>query len=284
MTNESAPDYITYGRTFENYRWYKPILTILLTTILFILFNAILFAIGYFAYGESFLLQSMGTYESLNTINFATISSYLSLALALPSIYIASRIVRDRPFSSYSSSRGGWNWKMYFKCLIPAIIIFTLATIAIIISSGDVTINNQFTIVSFIACLIVVPLQCIGEEHLFRGLLMQSIGSWVKIPVVAIIIQSVIFGMMHAYNSIGVVSIIISGLLYGWIAWKTNGIESSSALHTVNNVYVVMLAGFGLQQTSSTVTPENFILDIIIQITSVMLVYYIGKRYGWFEC
>ena len=47
------------------------------------------------------------------------------MVMFAPAIYIASKIVRDRPFSSYSSSHGGWNWKLYLKCLsIPFAIYY----------------------------------------------------------------------------------------------------------------------------------------------------------------
>ncbi|MBQ6099260.1 MAG: hypothetical protein IJL02_05285, partial [Methanobrevibacter sp.] len=55
-----------------------------------------------------------GTYEGLNSA-LPIIISDLILIMFIPSLYLASKIVNDRPFSSYSSSRGGWNFKLYFK-------------------------------------------------------------------------------------------------------------------------------------------------------------------------
>lgn len=65
-----------------------------------------------------------GWYESLNTSDASVYFSYLSIAIFIPIIYIGSKIVRDRPFSSYSSSCGGWNWKLYLKCLSIAFGIY----------------------------------------------------------------------------------------------------------------------------------------------------------------
>ena len=44
---------------------------------------------------------------------------------------------------------------------------------------------NTVTLTFFVICLILIPLQCIAEEYLLRGFLMQTIGSWFKIPVLA---------------------------------------------------------------------------------------------------
>ncbi len=35
------PDYVTFPRTFENYKWQKPLITIVLVAILYIVFETI---------------------------------------------------------------------------------------------------------------------------------------------------------------------------------------------------------------------------------------------------
>jgi len=47
-----------------------------------------------------------GGYEIMNA-EIGEIYSHLGVAILLPSLYLATKIVKDRPFSSYSSSRGG---------------------------------------------------------------------------------------------------------------------------------------------------------------------------------
>ena len=66
--------------------------------------------------------------------------------------------------------------------------------------------SSQVSLMAMILSLILIPAQCIAEEHMFRGLLMQTLGSWFKIPVLAIIIQAVIFAVVHSYNNIGCMS------------------------------------------------------------------------------
>ena len=70
----------------------------------------------------------------------------------------------------------------------------------------------------------------------FRGFLMQTFGSWFRIPIIAIIIQALVFTSLHQYDIVGLTSILISGLLFGLIAWYTRGLEISTALHTANNL------------------------------------------------
>ncbi|WP_407377418.1 CPBP family intramembrane glutamic endopeptidase [Methanobrevibacter sp.] len=65
---------------------------------------------------------------------------------------------------------------------------------------------------------------------------MQAFGSWFKIPIVAIILQAILFGIIHVqYNIMGMICILTSGIIYGFVTWYTKGLEVSSALHAVNN-------------------------------------------------
>ena len=141
-----------------------------------------------------------GGYEVMNS-EIGEIYSHLAIAIMIPSLYLATKIVKDRPFSSYSSSRGGWNTQLYLKAFIIPFILFLVVGIIEHVILGNVG-NYHFTILFFIILLIVVPIQCIAEEYVYRGLLMQTLGSWFNIPLLAVILQAIIFGFTHGYNGI----------------------------------------------------------------------------------
>jgi len=199
----------------------------------------------------------------------------------IPSVYIATKIVKDRPFSSYASSRGGWNFKLYFKAFIIPFILFLVFELVETAITGQ-TGTYHFSITFLIISLILVPLQCIAEEYVYRGLIMQTFGSWFSIPILAVILQSVIFALSHGYNSLGNVEIFISGLIMGFLAWKTNGIEVSSAFHTANNLSLSLLIMFGLQSAQTNVTLPDFIEVTIFEIILCLIMYYVGKKTDWF--
>ena len=142
--------------------------------------------------------------------------------------------------------------------------------------------TSHFSIAFLIVLLTSVPIQCIAEEYIFRGLVMQTLGAWLKIPVLVIVLQAIIFALGHGYNSIGVFETLITGLGYGFFAWKTNGIEVSSALHTANNLSISLFVMFGLQSTSSTVQLEEAAIAIVFEVMLCILMYYIGRKTDWF--
>lgn len=180
--DEKISEYIDFPRTFEKYRWYKPILVLIVGLIIFLIFQVLLVLFFNAIYGWNFIMQiATGGYEVLNT-EAGQIFTDLGVIVAIPALYLATKIVKDRPFSSYASSRGGWNFKLYFKALlIPFILFIIIEAIDVVFRGSKGT--NHFTIPFFILCLILVPLQCIAEEYIFRGLFMQTFGSWFKIPI-----------------------------------------------------------------------------------------------------
>ncbi|MBP3791741.1 MAG: CPBP family intramembrane metalloprotease [Methanobrevibacter sp.] len=281
MTGKEISEYTTFPRTFEKYRWYKPILVFIIGAIIFLILSLILTAVFSAIYGDNIMYQLMhGGYEIMNT-EIGEIYSHLGVAIMIPSLYLATRIVKDRPFSSYSSSRGGWNRNLYLKAFIIPFILFLIVGVieaAILGNTGD----YHFSILFFIILLIVVPLQCIAEEYVFRGLIMQTFGSWFNIPILAVILQAITFGLTHGYNGIGNIGIIISGLVMGFLAWKSNGLEVSSAFHTANNLSLSLLVMFGIQSTTSTIQMSDLIISTTGTVIFGILLYYIGKRSNWF--
>ena len=274
-------EFITLPTTFEKYKWYKPILVFIIGAVVYIILSIILTLTFDVAFGEHFTTSLMdGGYEVMNG-EMGQIFSDLSVIIMIPSLYIGAKIVKDRPFSSYVSSYGGWNYKLYLKALvIPAIIMIIFEGISLAFNGAEGT--SHFSIGFLIICLILVPLQCIAEEYVFRGLIMQTFGSWFKIPVLAVVLQAIVFGLIHGYNSLGNITIIISGLLMGIIAWKSNGIEVSSAMHTANNFIIAMTVMFGLTVTSSTVGLTDTIIAIVLDVVIFAAMYYAGIKTDWF--
>ena len=118
MTGKDISEYITFPKTFEKYRWYKPILVFIIGAIIFLILNLLLIAVFYAICGENFMVHLLqGGYEVMNS-EIGEIYSHLGAVIMLPSLYLANKIVKDRPFSSYSSSRGGWNTQLYLKAFI----------------------------------------------------------------------------------------------------------------------------------------------------------------------
>ena len=114
-----------------------------------------------------------GGIDGLNSA-MPIIFSDLFIFMFVPGLYLASKIVNDRPFSSYASSRGGWNFKLYLKALIIPVILFVIFQYIDLTINGANAGTSQVSILFLIVLFISVPLQSIAEEFMFRGILMQT--------------------------------------------------------------------------------------------------------------
>ena len=82
--NNEITEFITFPKTFENYRWYKPILVFIIGLILMFIFQGILLVVFGAIYGESAMdIITGGGYEVLNT-NLGEIFSDLSVIVMIP--------------------------------------------------------------------------------------------------------------------------------------------------------------------------------------------------------
>lgn len=281
MNDKEFSDFITLPRTFEKYRWYKPIIVFIIGFILMVIFQLVMDEIFINLYGLSFVDNLVnGGYEVLNNA-LAELYSDLGVIVMIPALYIASKIVRDRPFSSYISKSGRWNFKLYLKALaIPLVLFIIFNAISAAITGPEGTFQLSFSYL--IVILIFLPLQCIAEELVFRGLIMQTFGAWFKIPIVAVILQSIIFALSHGYNTFGLFEIFVSGLIFGFFAWKTNGLEVSSALHTANNLSISLFVMLGIITPTSSPQLWETVASIVFLILLAIIMHYIGNRLDWF--
>lgn len=274
-------DYVSYPKTFEGYKWYKPIVTMVLTLVISVLLVAVELSVVYMVGGMPNRPSAAG-YEMLNNMDFTSIAMLLTVVMLIPALYIANKVLNFRPFSSYASSRGGWNWKLYLKCLAVPLAVYFVYYIVLGLIFPPQNGLKPLAIPILLLLIIIVPLQCIAEEFIFRGLLMQTFGAWFNIPILAIVIQAIIFAVLHDYNSLGVLAILVSGLIWGYITWKSNGIEASSALHSINNLSALIAAGIGLSAVSSTIAIDDIVVDIIVCFVSAALLFFVAKKYDWF--
>lgn len=163
--NVKNVDYVTFPKTYEKYKWYKPILVIIISFIITFILEGLIIIGSYLTGGNWFCNNCFWGWKGGLNSAISVLSADLIIFIFIPSLYLATIIVKDRHFSSYSSSRGGWNYKLYFKSLIILVILY------LIYQSLDIAINGakgafQFSTL-FLLLIVTVPLQSIAEEYFF---------------------------------------------------------------------------------------------------------------------
>ncbi|MBR0130534.1 MAG: CPBP family intramembrane metalloprotease, partial [Firmicutes bacterium] len=111
--------------------------------------------------------------------------------------------------------------------------------------------------------LFCVFVQSSAEELLCRGFLYQRLRRSYKSPWVAIIGNSVFFGILHLLNPgvtvLAIINIIAVGILYSFMVYYGNSIWCAMAAHTAWNFTQNII--FGLPNSGSVVPYSIFMLD-----------------------
>lgn len=106
---------------------------------------------------------------------------------------------------------------------------------------------GQFAFGSFMAWLLFFLIQPFFEELLFRGYILRLIERYYS-TWAAIIISSILFGLIHAPNEnfsyLGLISIGLSGLLMGWLFVRTGSLWAPTGLHFSWNFFQGVVFGY----------------------------------------
>ncbi|MBW6500779.1 MAG: CPBP family intramembrane metalloprotease [Bacteroidales bacterium] len=115
--------------------------------------------------------------------------------------------------------------------------------------------------------LIFIPFQAAFEEVLFRGYLMQGFAVLFRNRFMPLILTSVFFGLMHAFNpevkEFGFFTMIpqyiLFGLIFGVITVLDDGIEAAMGAHTANNIFLCIMVTHksSALQTSAIYEQQN---------------------------
>jgi uncharacterized protein len=143
-----------------------------------------------------------------------------------------------------------WN-----RFLVAAFIWILLSAGYLFIYKGvdpsNFTINNTSSslIILIGISFLFIPFQAALEEVVFRGYLMQAFAILARNRWFPLIITSIIFGLLHAFNpevkAYGfftmVPQYIVFGLLFGITTILDDGIEIAMGAHAANNVFLCIM-------------------------------------------
>ena len=282
--SDKSFSYATYPRQLDNYKWWKPLLVLLVAVAIYYTATILLVLVCLLISGNETrdLLSALsGGYDGMNVYTpVGAIMSLGGVCLMLPSLMIAVAIFKERPFRTYSSTKGGFRFGIFFKCFLIGLVVVALPMVLItIFLDRDPAGTNQFTVAGFIICTILVPLQCAAEEYFFRGFIMQTVSSWTRLPIIGILVSVAAFAAMHPYNIIGVISVAVMGLILCVIAQLTYGLEASVALHALNNLTAFYLAGLGFSKIQNEVKLSDLFVSLGVMVLYLVVMIICKKKH-----
>ena len=81
------------------------------------------------------------------------------------------------------------------------------------------------------------------EEMIFRGYLQQQLTAWIKRPMLAIVLASILFGSVHLYEGMGaILPLIALAMVYGTIVrWMKGDLRAVIVAHTLQDFLIAMV-------------------------------------------
>jgi len=276
-------------------KWYHYFYGTLLTFFIIQFGSIPLFIARYFADGSNFNPANLNPGINNNLFLFIMI---IPFALGLWGIYFSVKKIHHIAFKMVLTARKKLDWQRFYYGFLLWFII-SLLTLALDFGINPEHYVLNFKLLPFLILVLVsflfIPFQTSFEEVLFRGYLMQGFGVLTRYKVVALVVTSIIFGLLHGANpevaklgNILLIYYVATGFLFGIITLMDDGLELTLGIHAANNIVaaIFVTTNWTVFQTDALFIdiskPQvNWMMFVPIIVIYPLLLLLLSKKYGW---
>lgn len=281
----SALEYQQLDRAGRRPAWAWGLLAALASVVGFVvaqLVVTLVFLLGLVVAGSDYE-EVMATLTDVDDVRPLTLAFLLSaISASIPAVMLAHRVITGLSPRWLVSVTGRVRWRWLLATMGIALLTLVVNVVlgSLLPTSGTASTElavNDFTTTSLqflLVIVVLVPLQAAAEEYVFRGLMMQGLGSmtsalWVS-RVVSVVVPALIFALFHGLGqSLPIfVDRFAFGVVAGVLAIVTGGIEAGIGYHVVNN-WLAFGLGLFLGDLGETLDPQggNW-WSIVVTVTS----------------
>ncbi|MET0448047.1 MAG: type II CAAX endopeptidase family protein [Aeromicrobium sp.] len=290
-----ATPYHRLARETPAYAWWKLPVAGLVILVFYLVLSVVLVVVAsvYFAAssGPETLtdwLDSAGELD-LGQLDFFVIDM-LSLVVLIPAVLLGVLAIGPRPVGYLSSVAGHLRWGWLARTAAISFVIFGVTLGASLVLSevtdpaevSAPTDVGSHAVVAIVVVLLIVPFQAAAEEYVFRGYLMQLVGSWSRFAVIPVIVTTPLFVAGHLYDVWGLLDVGIFGLTAAILTIRTGGLEAGIAAHTANNVLLFVLDALGMLSATddSGAGPVDLLPTVVSSVLLLVVVEWVARRQG----
>ena len=287
--------YHRLARETPAYAWWRlPVAALVVAGLYLVLSVAVIAAAaGYFA------VRDDGTtlddwFDAVGELDLTQLDFFVidmsSLVILIPAVLLGVRVVGYRPVGYLSSVAGRLRWGWLVRAAVISFGVFAVTlgtTLAIteMTDPADVSAPSDVgrrAVIAILVIVLIVPFQAAAEEYLFRGYLMQLIGSWSRFAIVPILVTTPLFVAGHAYELWGMVDVGVFGLTAAILTIRTGGLEAAIAAHTANNVLLFVLDALGMISATddSGAGPLDVLPTVVSSVLLIVLVERAARSHG----
>lgn len=230
--------------------------------------------------------------------NFTLFLMLLGFFFGLVGLFLTVRYLHKQKLKDLTTTRSKVDFRrIFFGFLLVSVPGVALILIGYYMNPEDYIVQFDLYpfLILFLIVIILIPIQTSFEEYIFRGYLMQGIGVNTKSRFAALLITSVVFGLLHIANpeveKLGyfvMVYYIGTGLFLGIITLMDEGLELALGYHAGNNIIAALLitADWTAFQTNSIlkdISEPSVVSEVVMGVFVLFPIYYIilSKKYKW---
>jgi uncharacterized protein len=274
------------------HRWWRPLLATLLGLMLWAGLGSLIVGIG-IAYTDASGTTPQNPDHIFSDPLLELGSTLLVLALGIPLTLTVARWLQRRPPGSVVSVVNRVRWRWLAACMGVALptILGTYALI-VLLSGPEASQEAELGLgwvgwskflPAALMLLVLVPLQSAGEEFVFRGWVPQLFGAYLRSPYPGIVVSALLFALAHGLGTTwGFADLVLFGVVAGWLAIRTGGLEAPIALHAVNNLSAFLLAAasgqLDLEKTAADSPWQLFAADLVVLPLFAFIVVRMARR------
>ena len=123
----------------------------------------------------------------------------------------------------------------------------------------------------FGAYLVGAVIPAFAEEVLFRGLVQRSLEE-VWSPLRAVAATGLLFGLVHFFNPVAIVPLVLLGIYFGILAWYTCSLALPIVAHFLNNAISITLLNITARTQSAAAPAEGSLWQGIFMTVSGLVI------------
>lgn len=270
-------------------RWYRPIIALLIAVPIFLVLNLAVTVTPILTSNDPVnFTESLMQADTTDPVMLAILM--LALIVLIPAVFAGAIFGMRMRIGYLLSVAGRLRWKWQFITLGIALGIYVIVYVPLFMLE-DIPWNTPSNVLLLVALsVLLVPFQSAAEEIVFRGAIIQGIGSWIHNRWVALILATILSAGLFA---------LAHGSLDPWIlfelgffataavflTWYTGGLEAAIALHAGNNVVIFIIESIrGSSESLITEDTESSFfsagLSSLIVLVVTLVLAFTSKKLG----
>jgi membrane protease YdiL (CAAX protease family) len=181
------------------------------------------------------------------SVALSALALFMSFIISFFAIPLIVKFLHQRPFWSVAMPRLGFDgWNFVTGFVVSTLIGLLTGVIFSLVGMMPLEVNPDFSWGSVIVVGLIglagIFIQAGSEEMLFRGYFTQFVRRYTANKYLFLGIPALLFAVPHLANIAAfegsilvLIPYFISGLLYGWAAYRTGSLWLGLALHLSNN-------------------------------------------------